>query len=82
MCAVLQKGPSGADCLPLSLNQIHFHPSSEQRLVSGSTDGLVNVFDISETTEEDALVSTYNTEATVVRERRHAAVSQNFWMRK
>ena len=36
-------------------------------MVSGSTDGLVNVFDIMQTTEDDALMSTYNTEATVVR---------------
>ncbi|KAL8612434.1 hypothetical protein ACOMHN_008419 [Nucella lapillus] len=45
--------------------QVRFHPTSEQTLLSGSTDGLVNVFDIQQTSEDDALVSTYNTESTV-----------------
>ena len=50
--------------------QVHFHPSTEKSMVSGSTDGLINVFDIMQTTEDDALISTYNTEATVVRHTR------------
>ena len=47
--------------------QVRFHPSTEHSMVSGSTDGLINVFDISQTAEGEALTSTYNTQATVVR---------------
>lgn len=46
--------------------QVHFHPRLEKLLLSGSTDGLVNVFDVEQTSEDDALLSSYNTEATVV----------------
>ncbi|XP_055315487.1 WD repeat-containing protein 89 [Sitodiplosis mosellana] len=47
------------------LTQIRFHPNNPDILASGSTDGLVNVFDISENDEDDALQSCYNTESSV-----------------
>lgn len=49
------------------ITQVQFHPVLEKSLLSGSTDGLVNVFDLEQTSEDDALISTYNTEATVDR---------------
>ncbi|XP_021507725.1 WD repeat-containing protein 89 isoform X2 [Meriones unguiculatus] len=47
------------------ITQVRFHPSNPNMLVSGSTDGLVNVFDISVDNEEDALVATCNSVSSV-----------------
>lgn len=46
-------------------SQVRFHPSDVSALVTGSTDGYVNVFDVRQTTEEDALQATLNTESSV-----------------
>lgn len=40
--------------------QVRFHPLDKDRLASGSTDGLVNVFDVGQGAEEDALLVTCN----------------------
>lgn len=42
------------------ITQVRFHPQDKDRLASGSTDGLVNVFDLSRGTEDEALLSTCN----------------------
>lgn len=42
------------------ITQVRFHPRDKDRLASGSTDGLVNVFDLSRGTEDEALLSTWN----------------------
>ncbi|XP_046905433.1 WD repeat-containing protein 89 [Hypomesus transpacificus] len=42
------------------ITQVRFHPSNKDRLASGSTDGLVNVFDLSQGSEEEALMATCN----------------------
>lgn len=47
------------------ITQVCFHPSDPHLVVSGSTDGLVNVFDISVDNEEDALVATCNSVSSV-----------------
>ncbi|KAK7115049.1 WD repeat-containing protein 89-like [Littorina saxatilis] len=47
------------------VTEVRFHPTAEKSLLSGSTDGLVNVFDVMQTSEDDALMSTYNTESSV-----------------
>lgn len=47
------------------VTQVCFHPSNPNMVVSGSTDGLVNVFDISADNEEDALVATCNSVSSV-----------------
>ncbi|PVD20652.1 hypothetical protein C0Q70_18810 [Pomacea canaliculata] len=47
------------------ITQVTFHPHLENFMASGSTDGLLSVFDIAQTSEDDALLSTFNTEATV-----------------
>ncbi|XP_076841926.1 WD repeat-containing protein 89 [Brachyhypopomus gauderio] len=39
---------------------VRFHPTQADRLASGATDGLVNVFDLSLGTEDDALLTTCN----------------------
>lgn len=42
------------------ITAVRFHPKQADRLASGSTDGLVNVFDLSLGEEDDALVTTCN----------------------
>ncbi|XP_036431030.1 WD repeat-containing protein 89 [Colossoma macropomum] len=42
------------------ITTVRFHPSRADRLASGATDGLVNVFDLSLGKEDDALVTTCN----------------------
>lgn len=44
---------------------VKFHPSNPDRLASGSTDGLINVYDISQPNEDDALEYCMNTESSV-----------------
>ncbi|MBN3287711.1 WDR89 protein, partial [Polyodon spathula] len=47
------------------ITQVRFHPSKPDMVVSGSTDGLVNVFDIGTDTEDDALLATCNSDSSV-----------------
>ncbi|KAM9066694.1 WD repeat-containing protein 89 [Sarcophilus harrisii] len=47
------------------ITQVCFHPDNPNMIVSGSTDGLVNVFDISNDNEEDALIATCNSGSSV-----------------
>ncbi|XP_063951451.1 WD repeat-containing protein 89-like, partial [Lytechinus pictus] len=50
---------------PFVIKQVKFHPTKSSSLATGSTDGLVCVFDTSQTNEEDALVTTLNAESSV-----------------
>jgi len=43
-----------------------FHPTKEDILASGSTDGLMNVFDLKQSSEDQALTYSLNTESSVV----------------
>lgn len=47
------------------LTQVKFHPSKNNVLASGSTDGLINVFDTSISDEDDALKYCLNTESSI-----------------
>ncbi|CAD5124650.1 DgyrCDS12918 [Dimorphilus gyrociliatus] len=47
------------------ITQVKFHPENKDILASGSTDGLVNIFNVSEASEDDALQMTLNTESSV-----------------
>lgn len=64
---IRQRGKLGAylDSHRDDLTQIKFHPTRHNVLTSGSTDGLINVFDISNSTEDDALQYCLNTESSV-----------------
>jgi hypothetical protein len=44
----------------LTVSQLQFHPSQAQILLSGSTDGLVNIYNTTISDEEDALHQTIN----------------------
>ncbi|XP_033498691.1 WD repeat-containing protein 89 [Epinephelus lanceolatus] len=45
------------------ITQVCFHPRDKDRLASSSTDGLVNVFDLSRGAEEEALLATCNSDS-------------------
>lgn len=45
------------------VTQVCFHPRDKNRLATGSTDGLVNVFDLSQGAEEEALLATCNSDS-------------------
>lgn len=45
------------------VTQVRFHPVDGNRLATGSTDGLVNVFDLSRGAEDDALLATCNSDS-------------------
>lgn len=45
------------------VTQVRFHPRDKDRLASSSTDGLVNVFDLSRGPEEEALLATCNSDS-------------------
>lgn len=47
------------------VTQIQFHPSKSNILASGSVDGLINVFNISECDEDEALENSLNTEKSI-----------------
>ncbi|XP_070606917.1 WD repeat-containing protein 89 [Erythrolamprus reginae] len=47
------------------VTKVCFHPNKPHLLASGSIDGLVNVFDINKDNEEDALLSTCNSDSSV-----------------
>ncbi|NWV07599.1 WDR89 protein, partial [Ptilonorhynchus violaceus] len=66
-CAGATKEPLGvySESHNDDITKICFHPIEPNLVVSGSTDGLVNVFDINKDNEEDALVSTCNSDSSV-----------------
>ena len=47
------------------VTQVHFHPSNPNMIISGSLDGLVNVFDINVDNEKGTLVTTCNSISSV-----------------
>ena len=42
-----------------------FHHDDPNKLISGSVDGLINLYDLSQNNEEDALIDSLNTESSV-----------------
>ncbi|KAJ9591811.1 hypothetical protein L9F63_001628, partial [Diploptera punctata] len=47
------------------ITQVHFHPEKQDVLATGSTDGLINIFDVSKPSEEEAILYSLNTESSV-----------------
>ncbi|NXS91984.1 WDR89 protein, partial [Jacana jacana] len=66
-CASTTKEPLGvySESHNDDITKICFHPIKPNLVVSGSTDGLVNVFDINKDTEDDALIATCNSDSSV-----------------
>lgn len=48
------------------VTSLAFHPNKQDILASGSTDGLINIFDLTQPSEESALTYSLNTESSVV----------------
>lgn len=57
------------------ITQVRFHPTKADTLASGSTDGLINVYDISQPCEDDALDKILNTESSVQRLQWHTTTA-------
>lgn len=55
------------------ITQVRFHPQRPDTLASGSTDGLINVYDLQQATEDDALEQCMNTESSVARLQWHTS---------
>ncbi|CAH1772238.1 unnamed protein product [Owenia fusiformis] len=53
------------ECHNDDITQVQFHPSEVHKMASGSTDGLINIYDLRETDEDDAIEMTLNTESSV-----------------
>ncbi|KAM7343751.1 WD repeat-containing protein 89-like isoform 2-T2 [Cochliomyia hominivorax] len=53
------------DCHQDDITTLSFHPQNPDLLCSGSTDGLINIFDLQKTSEDDALLTTLNTVSSV-----------------
>ncbi|NXK98330.1 WDR89 protein, partial [Formicarius rufipectus] len=66
-CASSAKEPLGvySESHNDDITKVCFHPVEPNLVASGSTDGLVNVFDINKDNEDDALVSTCNSDSSV-----------------
>ncbi|XP_027854042.2 WD repeat-containing protein 89 [Aphis gossypii] len=47
------------------ITQVKFHPTEDKTVISGSTDGIINLFDVTQTTEQDALQSSFNTNSSI-----------------
>ncbi|CAH1164297.1 unnamed protein product [Phaedon cochleariae] len=47
------------------ITQVKFHPEDMNKLMSGSTDGLINIYDLTQTKEDDALTDTLNSESSI-----------------
>uniref|UniRef100_A0A1B6KZQ3 WD repeat-containing protein 89 n=1 Tax=Graphocephala atropunctata TaxID=36148 RepID=A0A1B6KZQ3_9HEMI len=53
------------ECHTDVVTQVRFHTSDKDHLLSGSTDGLINMYDLSQTEEDEALLQSFNTESSV-----------------
>ncbi|CAG7824662.1 unnamed protein product [Allacma fusca] len=47
------------------ITTVNFSPVNGNKLATGSTDGLLNIFDLRESTEDDALLFSFNSESSV-----------------
>lgn len=47
------------------VTQVKFHSSKQNWIISGSIDGLINLFDITKSCEDDALITTLNSECSI-----------------
>ncbi|KAH8337874.1 hypothetical protein KR067_007854, partial [Drosophila pandora] len=56
------------------ITSVRFHDRNPDLLVTGSSDGLVNLFDVKESDEDEALLNTINTESSVGRLQWHRNV--------
>uniref|UniRef100_A0A182PM41 WD repeat-containing protein 89 n=1 Tax=Anopheles epiroticus TaxID=199890 RepID=A0A182PM41_9DIPT len=53
------------ECHSEDITHVRFHPTNPDLFASASVDGLINVFDISKTTEDDAMEYCFNVETAI-----------------
>ncbi|XP_058120996.1 WD repeat-containing protein 89 [Anopheles coustani] len=53
------------ECHSDDITNVRFHPTNPDRFASASVDGLINVFDISKPTEDDAMEYCFNVETSI-----------------
>lgn len=68
------------ECHSEDISNVRFHPTNPDLLASGSVDGLINVFDISKSTEDDAMQYCFNVECSVDRLNWHRAPKEQDWI--
>ncbi|KAK3603888.1 hypothetical protein CHS0354_042898 [Potamilus streckersoni] len=49
------------------VTQVSFHPTDPDRMATGSTDGLICIFDLTQSSEDDAILSTLNSQSSVAK---------------
>ncbi|VVC35687.1 WD40/YVTN repeat-like-containing domain,WD40 repeat, conserved site,WD40 repeat,WD40-repeat-containing [Cinara cedri] len=47
------------------ITQVKFHPTEDKTVISGSVDGIINLFDVTQTTENEALQLSLNTNSSI-----------------
>jgi len=55
------------DSFGMDVTSVKFHPTNPDRLATGGADGLINVFDVSQESEDDALLTALNPGVSSVR---------------
>jgi len=59
---------------------VKFHPTEDKTVISGSTDGIINLFDVTQTTEQDAFQLSFNTNSSVVSEIINFSIPKLFYI--
>ncbi|XP_055531641.1 WD repeat-containing protein 89 [Wyeomyia smithii] len=68
------------ECHSEDITNVRFHPTNPDLLASSSVDGLVNVFDISQSCEDDALQYCFNVENSVETFSWHSSPTKKDWI--
>ncbi|KAI8052375.1 WD40-repeat-containing domain protein [Syncephalis plumigaleata] len=50
-----------------AITQVQFHPNNPQYLLTAAMDGMLNIYDLNETEEDDMVIASANTEASIHR---------------
>ncbi|EAT34049.1 AAEL013688-PA [Aedes aegypti] len=68
------------ECHSEDITNVRFHPTNPDLLSSGSVDGLINVFDISQPTEDDAMQTCFNVEDAIESINWHTSPTDQDWI--
>lgn len=68
------------ECHSEDITNVRFHPKNPDLLASGSVDGLINVFDISQSCEDDAMQYCFNVENSIETLNWHFSPAKKDWI--
>lgn len=68
------------ECHSEDITNVKFHPTNPDLLSSGSVDGLINVFDISKSNEDDAMETCFNVEDSIESINWHTSPTDQDWI--